>query len=296
MLDALKPTAEEDRTHNQIISLNAANIANQVKDFVLSKQLMSSKLVGIGTDGAPVMTGKHNGAVKQIIDFLKEAQTNSDPGRKFEAVGVHCAIHRLSLAASQAGDGVPYVKKFKDHLRKLYDFFHNSSARTAGLRAVQELLDNPKLKLLQPSSTSWLSVGNAVKRLKEIFASVVVSLEREAQERDDVIAAGWHHVMTEYKFVATVLLLCDVLPTINRLSLLFQAQWIDFSSLSKYIQSAVTKLDDMNTVDGAYLKTIGEYVHQLSQVRKYERWSNGVIPWTTMKSSRHLFSYPSLLI
>ena len=72
-------------------------------------------------------------------------------------------------------------------------------------------------------------------------------------------------MMTEYKFVATMLLLCDVLPTVNRLSLLFQAQWIDFSSLSKYIQSAVTKLDDMNTVDGAYLKTTGEYVHQLSQ-------------------------------
>ena len=82
MLDALKPAAKEDRTHNQIISLNATNIANQVKDFVLSKQLMFSKLVGIGTDGAPVMTGKHNGAVKQIIDFQKEAQTNSDPSVK----------------------------------------------------------------------------------------------------------------------------------------------------------------------------------------------------------------------
>ena len=127
MLDALKPAAEEDRTHNQIISLNATNIAKEVKDFVLSKQLMFSKLVGIKTDGAPVMTGKHNGAVKQIIDFEKEAQNNSDPGRKCEAVGVHCAAHRLSLAASQAGDGVPCIKKFKDHLRKLYDFFDNSS-------------------------------------------------------------------------------------------------------------------------------------------------------------------------
>ena len=32
MLDAFKPATEEDRTHNQIISLNATNIANQVKD------------------------------------------------------------------------------------------------------------------------------------------------------------------------------------------------------------------------------------------------------------------------
>ena len=90
-------------------------------------------------------------------------------------------------------------------------------------------------------------------------------MEREAEERDDVTAAGLHHVMTEYKFVATMFLLCDVLPTVNRLSLLFQAQWIDFSSLLKYIQSAVTKLDGMNTVDGTYLKAIGEYVHELSQ-------------------------------
>ena len=68
------------------IDSNATNIANQVKDFVMSKQLMFSKLVGIGTDGAPVMTGKHNGAVKQIIDFQKEAQTNSDPGRKWHTL------------------------------------------------------------------------------------------------------------------------------------------------------------------------------------------------------------------
>ena len=57
---------------------------------------------------------------------------------------MHCAAHRISLAASQAGDGVPHIKKFKDHLRKLYDFFDNSSVRTAGLCAVQELLDKVK--------------------------------------------------------------------------------------------------------------------------------------------------------
>lgn len=58
---------------------------------------------------------------------------------------------KLSLAVSQAGDGVPYVKKFKDILRKLYDFFDNSSVKTAGLGAVQELLNDPKLKL--PATT-----------------------------------------------------------------------------------------------------------------------------------------------
>ena len=138
MLDALKPAeCDEDNSNNDhIVSLNATNIACRVKDYVVSKHLMFSKLVGIGTDGASVMTGKHNGAVKQIVDFQLDAQAESAPS-KCEAVGVHCAAHKLSLAASQAGDGVPYVKKFKDILRKLYDFFDNSSVRTAGLGAVQ---------------------------------------------------------------------------------------------------------------------------------------------------------------
>ena len=164
---------------------------------------------------------------------------------------MHCAAHKLSLAASQAGDGVPYVKKFKDILRKLHDFFDNSSVRTVGLGAVQELLNDLKLKLLQPSLTRWLSV--------------VISLGREAEECHDVTAAGLHHIVTEYKFVATMLLLSDVLPTVNRLSLLFQAEWIDFTSVSKYVQSTVSKLEGMKTKDGNSLKAIGDYVQQLSQ-------------------------------
>ena len=79
-----------------------------------------------------------------------------------------------------------------------------------------------------------------MKRLKDIFTSVVISLGREAEERHDVIAAGLHHIVTEYQFVATMLLSCDVLPTVNRLSLLLQSEWIDFSSVSKYVQSTVS--------------------------------------------------------
>ena len=83
--------------------------------------------------------------IKQIVDFQLDAQAESAPS-KCEAVGVHCAAHKLSLAVSQVGDGVPYVKKFKDILRKLYDFFDNSSVRTAG----QELLNY----LLQQACTT----------------------------------------------------------------------------------------------------------------------------------------------
>ena len=78
----------------------------------------------------------------------------------------------------QAGD----LKKFKGIIRQLYDFYNNSAVRTAGLVAVQKLLDQPELKVLQPSSTRWLSTGNCVMRLTKILGSIIISLGREYEE------------------------------------------------------------------------------------------------------------------
>ena len=61
MLDALKSTEcgdEENPSNEHIVSLNATNISRKVNDYIVSKHLQFSKLVGIGTDGASVMTGK----------------------------------------------------------------------------------------------------------------------------------------------------------------------------------------------------------------------------------------------
>lgn len=59
------------------------------------------------------------------------------------AIGVHCAAHRLNLASSQAGNCIP--KKFNDILRQVYDFFDNSAVRTAGLDAIQALINESGL-------------------------------------------------------------------------------------------------------------------------------------------------------
>jgi hypothetical protein len=61
-----------------------------VIDELKSKGLDISKMVGIGTDGASVMTGKRNGVVVK----LKEHSPS--------LVGAHCAALRTALATSQA--------------------------------------------------------------------------------------------------------------------------------------------------------------------------------------------------
>jgi hypothetical protein len=77
-------------------------------------------------------------------------------------VAVHCVAHRLALACSQAGQNVPYVQKFKKSMTTLFCFFQASAVRTAGLKAIQELLDSPTLKLKEAKDVRWLSHDQAV--------------------------------------------------------------------------------------------------------------------------------------
>ena len=126
VLNALKPEVEGDNTDDGIISLNAQNISQRVKKFIENKELDYACLRGLGTDGAAVMTGRVNGAVKRIQNAQLAAQIGPVES-KCEAIGSHCAAHKLNLAVSQAGDHIPYVKKFKAILRQLYDFYNNSA-------------------------------------------------------------------------------------------------------------------------------------------------------------------------
>ena len=103
VLDALKPEVEGDNTDDGIISLNAQNISQRVKKFIENKELDYACLRGLGTDGAAVMTGRVNGAVKRIQNAQLAAQIGPVES-KCEAIGSHCAAHKLNLAVLQAGD------------------------------------------------------------------------------------------------------------------------------------------------------------------------------------------------
>jgi len=136
----------------------------------------------------------------------------------------------FNLASVQAGDSILYIKRFNSIVRQLYDYFQNSAVRMAELKAIQTLI-HEKGKLCAPS-TRWLSMEQSVKRLKEYFCSVVMSLQREGEERGVAKALGLHKLMTEYRFVCTLLLMCDVLSHISHLSKCFQITDCDYSIIN----------------------------------------------------------------
>ena len=56
----------------------------------------------------------------------------------------HCVAHRLALACGRAANEISDLKNSKSVLDQLYRY---SSVRMAGLKQIQELLNDPQLKL-----------------------------------------------------------------------------------------------------------------------------------------------------
>ena len=141
------------------------------------------------------------------------------------------------MASSQAGESVPFINKFNVIIRQLFDFYANSAVRTAGLEAIQSFIQEKQTKLLEPCSTRWLSIERSVQRIKECFISVVLSLEREGSERSEAKAIGLSKLVSQYRFVCTMLLLCDSLPHVTHVHLLkcFQIEAVDYSIISSNV-------------------------------------------------------------
>lgn len=107
----------------------------------------------LGSDGASVFTGRHNGVVARLIrdhDMV-------------HSVSVHCICHREALAAADAVKAVRYLEvTVAPTVAGVYRQFHNSSVKEAGLHEFQEALDLPVLCLKEPKDVRWLSYDAAV--------------------------------------------------------------------------------------------------------------------------------------
>ena len=160
-------------------------------------------------------------------------------------ISFHCANHRLTLAAAHvvdnisyhAADNIPYLKRFKTNIHLLFWFYQNSSVRLAGIHAIQEVMNDPKIKFKEAKDVRWLSHANAIKAIVRTLPSLLISLDREAAERGDPTEKGLPKFAKAYNFVACTLLLADILPHLNRLSLLFQNQCVNLTLIQPYIEA-----------------------------------------------------------
>lgn len=170
-------------------------------------------MCGLGSDGVSVMLGRWGGVttlLKARVPFM---------------IANNCVAYCSALVCGQVSNEIPYLQKFKAVLGQLYRFYDNSSVCTADLHSLQEVLNEPSLKLSQAKDVRWLSHEKAINNLCKCFTTVIVSLEREPTELMCVEAHGLAVFVQKY-FVATLFMLSDVLPLLHvaQLSRAFQTE------------------------------------------------------------------------
>lgn len=112
------------------------------------------------------------------MKFLTEEQKATTVPHSSQAAGIHCGAHNLNLTANLAVKAVPYMDKFKDLPPHLYRFYAFSSVRTAGLNAIQKVLDSEQggAKIRELHATRGLRVATSCAALRNNLAAITVSL------------------------------------------------------------------------------------------------------------------------
>ncbi|XP_053385814.1 zinc finger protein 862-like [Mercenaria mercenaria] len=238
-------------------SANAINIVNLVVSELKEKKIDISKMVGVSTDGASVMTGKTGGVVQRLHEYLPNI------------VGIHCVAHRTALATSQAARDIPDMCSYSRTMCNVFRYFHNSALRSNRLREIQNILKLPELRFTELNSVRWLSMETAVKAMYRSYPALVMCLERDAVT--DSTAKGLFNEVTQYKFVALTHLMMDVLPFMGRLSKNFQYDTIDFTKVQPLVQSTCDSMKDLSEVPGVFMTKLDEFVTKDGDKVVYQR-------------------------
>ena len=225
----------------------AAGITAALLNVLEERGLNVAHMVGFGSDGASVMTGR----IRGVGVLLKEHAKHM--------VQIHCMAHRLALVCVDAVKDNAYMQEYQTKLGQLYTYFSRSAIRCDKLEQIQEVLGDEKVRLKEPIAVRWLAMHNAVIAIQKSWNSLVVFFKTDSSAR----ATELKDFITSYAFVAFTALLCDVLHVITNLSKKLQTESMDISAVNVHINIALASLQGMRDDPSSGL-LFGNFLHNLA--------------------------------
>ena len=186
-------------------------------------ELSWRKLVGVCTDGAPVMIGANSG----LISVVK---------RKNPAIqGTHCMIHKAALVSKT----IP--KRLHEHMSvviKVVNYVKSSALNTRLFSKLCKDMDADHTALLYHIQVRWLSKGNMLSRIFEIREEVKLFLV--AKQKHDLLLAFGGDGFSIYRYLAY---LADIFEALNQLNKKLQGPGTNIIVHSDAINAFVVKLN-----------------------------------------------------
>lgn len=207
------------------------SIYTEVKKCLSDNKIKMEKVMGLGTDSAPAMISDKKG----LAGKMKEDNPM--------LVSSGCIAHKLALCTSQAANTVPYMKEYQEILTSLFYHFKKSAVRSQKLTAIQEILDEPKIKVKEVFEVRWLSFFNALEVVFKCLDSLLTYFTEDNSAKGSGIAKK---IATE-DFVKTTYVLMDIIPVVNKLCETFQKKNLDISYVPVAVQKCLLDLEKIKT-------------------------------------------------
>ncbi|WAQ97202.1 ZN862-like protein [Mya arenaria] len=188
------------------------------------------------------MTGVHEG----LTTLLKR--------RNPHLLSIHCIKYRLALASRQAADKVQYLVKYQAKINTIFKYYNYSPKHQSWLKKIQEVYEMAERKFKQTFHTRWLSFEGAVDAVIINYDALLTCLEMEVAEDSDPVAVGLLNFVSNYKLLATLYMLRDVLSKLCTLSLVFQMTDVNLTQQTFTLEATLRSLQEMTTTPGPYLK------------------------------------------
>ncbi|XP_049742807.1 SCAN domain-containing protein 3 [Elephas maximus indicus] len=199
----------------------SSELYEAVKNYIVNKCGLEFKFcVGVCSDGAASMTGKHSEVVAQIKAFAPECKTT------------HCFIHRESLAMKKISAELNSV------LTDIVKIVNYVKANASNSRLFSLLCDNMETEhkqLLLHAEIRWLSRGKILSRMFELRKELLVFL----QSKKPV----WSQIFKDVNWTARLAYLSDIFSIFNDLNASMQGKNATCFSMADKIEGQKRKLE-----------------------------------------------------
>ncbi len=118
-----------------LISCNSKSITEALVNIFKKKKILS-KLVLFASDGVSVMLGKNKGVAAKLSRVYT-----------YPLIVNYCVAHRLALVCKDTKKEVKFYGEVEFLVKKIYSHFKNSYSHVQKLQKIQNILDDPILKI-----------------------------------------------------------------------------------------------------------------------------------------------------
>ena len=198
----------------------AEHIFQLVNAFFQETGLDWKKCVGVCTDGARAMTGRHSGVVARIREVAPDVQWT------------HCSIHREALAVKRMP---AELKAVLDTAVKAVNFIKSRPMHARLFHVLCDEMGSEHVQLLLHTEVRWLSRGKVLSRLFELHREVQVFL----QDKSFPLSG----VFVDTLWLSQLAYLSDIFSRMNELNLGLQGLSTSAFDVQDKISAMLKKLE-----------------------------------------------------